>query len=502
MRIVYDIEGNGLRPDTIWCAVTKDIDTGVVTQYTDHDNNYKPLSEFIKTLEAATVIIGHNIIRWDNVQLKRIYGWEPNDDQRIIDTLIMSRLNNFTRPETRGKHGLDPWGESVGIKKPPINDWMTRNPEFIHRCTEDVEINHKVYSTVVAEAQELISKKPLYRNALRVEHEMAKLTAEQIESGWTFDFEGCQKLIDTIGSDMEVMEAEIEPHLKDITRTIDAEPKTPLYKKTGEYTLASARMISEFLGEPVTPEDALKSTPPMEPGTEFVRTKLEKAGLGNMETVKDYLYELGWKPLEYNWKKIDGQFVKMSPKLCDKSLENIGHPHATMISEYYTLRSRRAVMKSWMEQADGDGCLRGDVNDQGAQSFRQTHKIIANLPSGKAKYGPEIRSLFGVAEGKILLSGDGAAYQLRLLAHYLKSDEYKDVILNGDAHQRHAEAMGITRDQAKPAAFAILYGCGGAKLGNIIGVDAAEGKRVRDNFINNVPNLACLLYTSPSPRDS
>ena len=105
------------------------------------------------------------------------------------------------------------------------------------------------------------------------------------------------------------------------------------------------------------------------------------AGMGNQDCVKDYAETLGVKWTEYNWKKIGSQFIKTSSKFNDNDLLRVDHPHTKMISEYYTLRNRKSVMTGWMEQDGGDGRIRGDVNDMGAASFRQTHKILANIPS-------------------------------------------------------------------------------------------------------------------------
>ena len=90
-------------------------------------------------------------------------------------------------------------------------------------------------------------------------------------NGWTFDFKGCQKLIDKITAEMAVIEQAIEPLLKDREVLIDTDPKKPQYKKDGTYTSVSARVIGEYLGFIVNPEDALKSEPPMKPGTTFQR---------------------------------------------------------------------------------------------------------------------------------------------------------------------------------------------------------------------------------------
>ena len=69
-NLVWDIEGDGLHPSVIWCAVTMDTATKEIRQYSNHDPKLPPISEFIMALEAADAWIGHNIIRWDIPQLK------------------------------------------------------------------------------------------------------------------------------------------------------------------------------------------------------------------------------------------------------------------------------------------------------------------------------------------------------------------------------------------------------------------------------------------------
>ena len=98
---------------------------------------------------------------------------------------------------------------------------MEWDPEFIVRCTEDVKINEKVYRIVVQEAQALIKENELYREAMRVEHEMEKLMEKQTTDGWLFDFNACQSLIDSITIEMKEIEETIEPHLSPITKVLD-----------------------------------------------------------------------------------------------------------------------------------------------------------------------------------------------------------------------------------------------------------------------------------------
>ena len=63
MRIVLDIETN-LTFDKIWCVVTRDIDTGMVSTFTSPDNLQQYLND-------ADKIIMHNGIFFDAEKLQK-----------------------------------------------------------------------------------------------------------------------------------------------------------------------------------------------------------------------------------------------------------------------------------------------------------------------------------------------------------------------------------------------------------------------------------------------
>lgn len=65
--------------------------------------------------------------------------------------------------------------------------------------------------------------------------------------------------------------------------------------------------------------------------------------------------------------------------------------------------------------------------------------------------------------------------------------------MNGDIHTRNAEAAGIDRSTAKTMVYALLYGCGIAKLGTILGVGTKEAENTLDNFYSNTPKLRPLI---------
>ena len=150
MRLIFDLEADGLyeHADTIWCIVTKDIDTGEVSKWASDLSC--DITIALCHLEEANELIGHNIIDYDLRLIKKLY---PSFKLKglILDTMILSQLLN---PDRKGGHSLAQYGEELGIKKPEHEDWSKFSPEMLHRCEQDVEINHKVYEQLMNEAYE------------------------------------------------------------------------------------------------------------------------------------------------------------------------------------------------------------------------------------------------------------------------------------------------------------------------------------------------------------
>ena len=158
MRLVFDLEANGLYEEAtqIWCIVTKDIDTGTINRfYGVHgkDGIFTQegyLYQGIDFLEQADELIGHNIIDYDLRLIKKLCpAFSPAG--KVFDTMILSQL---LYPDRAGGHSLGRYGEELGIPKPEHEDWSQFSPEMLHRCTEDVHINHKVYDKLIEEAYE------------------------------------------------------------------------------------------------------------------------------------------------------------------------------------------------------------------------------------------------------------------------------------------------------------------------------------------------------------
>ena len=163
MRLVFDLEANGLYDkqlvspqewvdgaDTIWCIVTKDENKNILTFHGES------LEVGIEFLAKADELIGHNIIDYDLRLIKKLYP-DFSPKAKIFDTMILSQLLD---PDRKGGHSLAQYGEEQGIPKPVHEDWSKFSPEMLHRCTQDVQINHKVYDYLIKEAYDDVEGVP------------------------------------------------------------------------------------------------------------------------------------------------------------------------------------------------------------------------------------------------------------------------------------------------------------------------------------------------------
>jgi DNA polymerase I-like protein with 3'-5' exonuclease and polymerase domains len=98
-----------------------------------------------------------------------------------------------------------------------------------------------------------------------------------------------------------------------------------------------------------------------------------------------------------------------------------------------------------------------------------------------------------VPEGKKLVGFDASGLELRMLAHYMKDEDYTNEIINGDIHTANQRLAGLeSRNQAKTFIYALLYGAGDEKLGSVAGGGRNAGKKLRESFLRNLPSFATL----------
>ena len=217
---------------------------------------------------------------------------------------------------------------------------------------------------------------------------------------------------------------------------------------------------------------------------------------GSRKQIGEKLMELGWKP------KV---FTEKGQAIVDESvLAKVPLPEAQMIAEYLMLQKRVAQIESWLEAVGKDGRVHGKVITNGAVTGRMTHSSpnMAQIPNAGSIYGPECRECWTVEAGNVLVGCDASGLELRMLAHYMKDEDYVKTVTEGsskdgtDVHTQNQKAAGLqTRDQGKTFIYAFLYGAGPAKIGSIVGGNAKAGQKLIDSFLANTPALQRLRNT-------
>ena len=456
MRIVLDIETT-LNHKKIHVVVTKDIDTGEV-------RTWKEATGLNDYLSRATLLIAHNGIGFDFPVLNRLWNTKIRL-KNVFDTLIVSRLLDPSREQG---HSLEAWGQALGFKKinyPAVWQWMMdRRQEYDgqcfdepihslmdHYCIRDVEVTSKLYLKLCNELDE----KQFSQESVELEHKVAAIIAEQERNGFKLDTVYATVLLTDIKGRM----AGIYEQMQD---------RWPPYE---------VARVSEKTGKQLKP-------------------LLVTFNPGSRQQIGQKLIELGWRPK---------QFTPTGHPIVDENvLSKLDIPEAKLIADYLMLQKRVAQIESWLEAVKDDGRVHGKVITNGAVTGRMTHSSpnMAQIPNAGSIYGHECRECWTVEEGNVLVGCDASGLELRMLAHYMKDQDYVKTVVEGsskdgtDVHTKNQKAAGLqTRDQAKTFIYAFLYGAGPAKIGSIVNGGAKDGERLIASFLKATPSLQRLRDT-------
>jgi len=483
MRLVFDIEGNGLYDDvtTVHCIVTTDIDTNTTFTAADHYSYGKmTIDEMLEYMAEADELIGHNIIEYDLPTLFKLKGFKYKG--KVTDTLVMSRLFN---PDLPGGHSLGEWGKRLGKDKPGHEDWSKISHEMVYRCQEDVGINILLYNLLCAQYE---SDDKDWTEALETEHRVYEIITQQSINGVEFNTDYAELLLMDLKEIVSVIDSKILPTIPLLVSPNQPHLPAKMYKKDGSFSVYGQKYLDRF-----TPEESAKypdATPIL----------YHQIYLNSTKQVKQYLLDKGWTPTQWNYSKKTGE--KTSPKITEDSIApHLGDTPMLIKHRVQALHRYNNILGLVM-RVRPDGRIPAGANSCGTNTFRMRHRGVVNIPkSGCDKegnplsfYGTEMRSLFTVPEGKFLVGHDASGLELRMLANAMNDPVYIDAILGGDIHSFNQEMAGLpTRDSAKTFIYAFLYGAGNAKIGSIIGGDERDGMEIKNKFMDSLPSLDNLL---------
>jgi len=488
---VLDIETDGYTPTVIYCVVVKNLKTGEVKSFLDKES-------FNAFHQASHRYIGHYILNFDAPALNNL--WNIGIDLHLCtDTIVLSYLYN---PSIDGGHSLDAWGHRLGKLKGSFSDWSHFSPEMLSYCIQDVEVTYELYNQLTAKMLRL----GYTELSAEIEHKIRIIINAQEKYGCWFDVVRAQDFRDFLKSEQSNL-AESIRKLFPSRRTKVAEYR--LRRRKDGSVAAQYEKHREKYSDIVNYEVD---------GEEWYDCyELVPFNLGSPQQRIQRLTELGWEPTEFT--------KKGNPKIDEDALlrfaEGSGRPEVKALAEYLVVSGRLSMLAGnpntdsvgWLGCVKDSGPdyggtrIHGKVFTCGAQSRRMTHNTpnTANVPSvGKAKYGKEMRSFWGVPPGKglALVGYDAAGLETAGLCHYLNNTHATDILLRpkpDDVHSNNSksltQALGRTvdRETAKTAFYAWLYGAYPPKLGQIVKGPPSDGDIIIDTFYKNVPGLKKLI---------
>ena len=403
-------------------------------------------------IHGAQTIVGHNIVNFDAPKIKELWHLSI-DGWKLRDTLLMSRLWN---PRLLGGHKLGAWGERLGYAKGDFTDYDGGlSEEMISYCKRDVSLTVKLEEYLTT----ALKKDGFSDESIQLEHEVALITSQQEINGFKLDIGRANELLTNLMERMNALEREVQ------------EVFPPLVEER----------VSEKTGKKLK----------------------DKVTVFNLGSRKQIAYRLQEKGIVFKDQTEKGNII-----VNEKTLASIDLPEARLIGEYLTLQKRVGQIDNWVNAVADDGRVHGRVITNGAVSGRMTHHTpnMAQVPASKhdkktgellwgrdSWYGTDCRACWIVDEGNVLVGIDASGLELRMLAHYMNDKAYTKQLLEGDIHTYNQKMAGLeTRDQAKTFVYALIYGGGSAKIGQIAGGSARKGKQLVDQFMKNLPAYARL----------
>lgn len=408
---VSDIETNGIWATKIHCFCYQKLGSNDIVALT----RYEDIKNFLST--PGITLVGHNYVKYDMPTLERLLGFKFKGV--IADTLGLSWI---LQPE-RKQHGLEIYGEEFGVPKPAISDWENLSvEEYIHRCTEDVKINMKLWRDQWNYLLEL------YDNNINaiisfINYIQFKLTmvSEQETIGVKLDIRKCQEMISRLSAEKQEKLLALTSAMPPVKIMGVKEMPKVMFKKDGTLSSHGLKWL-QFLEAHNLPADH------MEP-VQYLKGYEEPNPNSHVQR-KDWLYSLGWVPehIKYDRNKETGE-IKEIPQIKHKDPDREGEvcesikrlfetePSLEIMEGLSIISHRISVFEGFLRDQRNGRLHPG--NSGFTNTMRLTHKVIANLPKVSRLYGADIRGSLIADEGHIMCGSDLSNIESSTRNHYI-----------------------------------------------------------------------------------
>ena len=562
-RLLYDVETNGLLPtmDRIHCLVMQDVDTDEMFIFRNNaDGN--DIADGITMLEEASMLIGHNIIGFDNKAVRKVYPHFETDGIEMRDTLVLVRLLpiDFKQLDMAankrgelpgmfiGKHSLDSWGYRLGKRKGDyakemlaegLDPWGAWNQPMEDYCVNDVLVNRLLW--------DMIQKHTVPVDAVDMEQATQEVVTYMEHTGFPFKKAEAETLAQKLQSTMDATVAQLVasrcgkfvPEKKIAVAPLWNDAKGIQQGKAypaprAEFGEDTSR---KWWAEVTVPKKTMKSKNPAKrgdrtEGAAYCKMKWKEFNPTSRQQVTDMLID------EYDWKPSDWTKTGM-PSIDDTVLRGLSDtiPICNDLADVFFLQKLLGYIsngaEAWLKKFNNDtGRVHSYINIGGTVTGRCSHHgpNLGQVPSvhldkdehpilGMAgRYGYECRSLFytpseidGVPWKQVGV--DLSGIEFRCLAEVMSKfdgGELIDVIKSGqDVHAYNMSKTGITsRNIIKRGLYGLLYGAGDPKLGATVAPesDPSEwpeiGRRFRAQLMDGLPALRNVIEETQEEAES
>ena len=499
---VADLEANGLlkkegdkeEATRIWCLSFCDVKDGIVKSIP----TYSTIRKFFEQENA--VVIMHNGVGYDIKLIEKLLNFKVKI--QIIDTLALS----WTLFPERNLHGLESWGDTLGIKKPPIINWNDEKllPEYINRCQEDVKINLALWERIEWVCNNLYDNvEDKYRYYEYLTFKM-QCVAKQQDIGVKLNIPLIKEELINL-EDLKVQKIEI------LTKAM---PKVPVkakkempkvLRKADGSLSANGYKWFEFLKENGLPETYTNTV-------DYIKGYVEPNPNSHAQ-IKDWLFSLGWSPGWFKYVKEEGsREMRKIPQIASKDepgevCESVKkliekEPNIEELSGLGVISHRISILKGFLRDQKEGRLYQGTSNL--TNTLRLCHTKICNLPSTDKPYSKNIRASLIPDNEMIMCGTDLKNVEDNTKRHfifpfdpeYVKSqmtegfDAHLDIariagMLSEEQvenHKKGIENHKLIRAKAKQINFSAIYGVGSATLSRNMGISKKEAQTFIDAY--------------------
>ena len=483
--VVFDIEADSLTPTKIHCL------SAMISGKLKSTTNYENMRKFFT---SDKVLVGHNIIRYDIPAVERLLGIKVK--ATLIDTLAISW---YLEPK-RNVHGLDGWGNELGVAKPKIDDWEGLTiEEYIHRCGEDVKINTLLWDRFWKHLNLIYDTEEQVLSFLKYLTFKMHCAMLQEKSRWKLDEKLCEESLDLLLAIQDQKRAELESGMPKVPIYKTKSKPAKMYKINGKLSKDGERWVDLLKEQRLHPD----STAPVK----FI-DGYNEPNANSIPQLKDWLFSIGWVPQTYKYKrnKETGDVKKTpqinnldvdDPGLCDsvKGLYEVA-PCLEALDGLFVANHRVGILKGFLGNLDGDGYIQAQVQGL-TNTLRFKHKTAVNLPGIDKPYGSIVRGCLIAPEGFELVGSDMSSLEDRCKQHYMWShdpeyvktqmeddfDPHIDLAIvagklteeQGNDYKAGDKSHKPVRTVYKKVNYTCTYGAGGATVARSAGVSTQEG---------------------------